>query len=247
MLAINSLVATNELQTVRALYLDLIKNVILNTIYEPDTSKENGSHWPKVAHTMIGKKRMENIQFCVEDILKNNVPGDLVETGVWRGGATIFMRAILKAYGDTQRIVWAADSFEGLPRPNANLYPADAQDTHYTIPFLSVSLSDVQANFKSYDLLDNQVCFLKGFFKDSIPNCAISQIAVLRLDGDMYESTIQVLENLYDKVSIGGYIIIDDFTLPGARKATFDFRQARNITDPFINIDGYSTYWKKSK
>lgn len=237
--------AKNDLHTARDLYLDLIKNTILNTIYEPEAFKENGAKWPKVAHTMIGKKRMDNIQFCAEDILKNNIPGDFIETGVWRGGATIFMRAILKAYGDTQRIVWVADSFEGLPKPNAALYPADAQDTHYTIGFLSVSMAEVQANFESYGLLDNQVCFLKGFFKDTMPKCAIGQIALLRLDGDMYESTIQVLENLYDKLSIGGYCIIDDYSLPGARQATHDFRKMRNITEPIINIDGTGAYWKK--
>lgn len=235
----------SDLQTARTLYLDLLKNALLNTIYEPEAFKENGANWPKTAHSMIGRKRMDNIQFCAEEVLKNNIPGDFIETGVWRGGATIFMRAILKVYGDTQRTVWVADSFEGLPKPNAALYPADAKDNHYTISFLAVSENDVKANFRSYGLLDDQVRFLKGFFKDTMPSCPIRQIALLRLDGDMYESTIQVLENLYDKLSIGGYCIIDDYCLPGAKQATHDFRKQRNITEPIINIDGIGAYWKK--
>ena len=85
---------------VRALYIDLIKRTILNTVYEPSVHREFGEDFPKQGHSMIGWQRMTNIQTCIEDVLaKNNVPGDFIETGVWRGGATIFMRAMLKAYG----------------------------------------------------------------------------------------------------------------------------------------------------
>ena len=207
----------DPVQAARNLYLDLIKNTILNTIYEPAAYKEDnaswqtyGNCWPNTAHTMIGKKRMNNIQYCMEDVLKNNIPGDCIETGVWRGGAVIFMRAILKAYGDTTRIVWCADSFEGLPAPDVSHYPMDATSTLHTFDYLRVSLDQVRANFKAYNLLDNQVRFVKGFFKDTMPSCPVKQLAILRLDGDMYESTIQVLEVLYDRLSIGGYIIVDD-------------------------------------
>ncbi len=71
-----------------------------------------GRDWPLLGHTMIGIKRLDNLQFCVERVLADDVPGDLIETGVWRGGATIFMRAILKAHGVTDRRVWVADSGE---------------------------------------------------------------------------------------------------------------------------------------
>jgi len=196
---------------------------------------------------MIGRQRLDNIQYCVEDILKNNIPGDFIETGVWRGGATIFMRAILKSYNETSRIIWAADSFEGLPAPDTVNYPFDADSDHHIYPYLAVSLEQVQNNFKAYDLLDNQVQFLKGFFKDTMSHCSIKQLALLRLDGDMYESTIQVLDALYDKVSVGGYIIIDDYNLKWAKKATDDFRILHTITDPLIIIDGAGVYWKKTK
>ncbi len=125
----------------------------------------DGQDWPADAETMVGLKRLDNIQACVVDVIRRGVPGDLIETGVWRGGAAIFMRGVLKAYGDTTRRVWAADSFEGLPRPNPEAYPADTNDPHWAMGWLGVSLDDVRSNFARYDLLDDQVRFLVGWFR----------------------------------------------------------------------------------
>src|SRR5436190_6352435 len=96
------------------------------------TSRAEGFGWPETAHTMIGLKRLEHLEFCVTDVLARQVPGDLMETGVWRGGATIFMRAVLKAYGVADRQVWVADSFEGLPTPNPEKYPVDTNSDFQT-------------------------------------------------------------------------------------------------------------------
>lgn len=109
--------------TPQELYIDLMKKILTNTIYNDMNAsgvhdpalRENGRDWPQFAHTMVGMKRLDNIHACLKDILKNNIPGDCIETGVWRGGSTILMRAILKAYNDPKRKVWIADSFEGLP------------------------------------------------------------------------------------------------------------------------------------
>lgn len=97
--------------------------------FDPDALAERRQ--PSLeAETMIGFKRLDNLQHCITDVLRRRVPGDLIETGVWRGGVTIFMRAMLKVYGDTERIVWVADSFQGLPKPDPARYPADAGDRH---------------------------------------------------------------------------------------------------------------------
>src|SRR5579862_4588872 len=88
-------------------------------------TRSEGRDWPASAETMIGMARMNNLQQCVLDVLEAGVPGDLIETGVWRGGATIFMRALLKVRGVTDRVVWVADSFQGLPKPDSDRYPAD--------------------------------------------------------------------------------------------------------------------------
>lgn len=206
-----------------------------------------GDYWPVRAHTMIGLQRLDNIQFCVETVIKDGVPGDMVETGVWRGGACIFMRAILKAYGDTSRTVWVADSFAGLPPPNAAAYHADGGDVHYTCGnFLAVSRQQVEENFRRYDLLDQQVRFLEGWFKDVLPKAPIDCLAVLRLDGDMYESTIQALEALYEKLSCGGFVIVDDYHLAPCKQAVTDFRAVRNINDTIVDIDGKGVFWRRS-
>ena len=195
---------------------------------------------------MIGLKRLDNLQYCVEHVLEERIPGDLIETGVWRGGASIFMRAVLKAYGDAVRRVWVADSFCGLPEPDAARYPADAGDRHHTAPQLAVSLAEVRANFSRYRLLDDQVRFLPGWFNDTLPNAPIERLAVMRLDGDMYGSTMEALTHLYPKLSIGGYVILDDYgAVPGCREATEDFRAQQGITEPMERIDWTGVFWKR--
>lgn len=214
----------------------------------PDISERlTGTDWPTYADSMIGLKRLDNIQFCIEQILANGIKGDLIETGVWRGGAVIFMRAVLKAYGVTDRIVWVADSFSGLPKPNDVKYEHDKGDEHHLQPILQVSLEDVKHNFEKYDLLDEQVKFLKGWFKDTLPSAPIQNLALLRLDGDMYESTIDALTNLYPKVSIGGYVIIDDWNaIKACKVAVEEYRAKNNIMDEIIPIDQTGVYWKKT-
>ncbi|MFH1876631.1 MAG: TylF/MycF/NovP-related O-methyltransferase [Candidatus Omnitrophota bacterium] len=199
------------------------------------------------AHTMIGLRRLDNIQFCIESIVRDNVQGDLIETGTWEGGATIFMRAVLKAYAVTDRTVWVADSFEGCPKPNPQTYPDDKGVDLYQWKELAIPLEKVKANFERYGLLDEHVHFLKGWFKDTLPHAPIRALSLLRLDGDLYESTMDILVNLYPKVSPKGYIIIDDFLeIPACRQAVLDFRKSRNITDTIIEIDKDSIYWQRS-
>ena len=196
---------------------------------------------------MVGIRQLDNLQFCVEDVLAHNVAGDLIETGVWRGGATIFMRAVLKAHGVSDRRVWVADSFSGLPPPDAAKYPSDSDDAHHTIDLLAVSLDEVKSNFKKYELLDEQVCFLPGWFRDTLPSAPIKQLAVIRLDGDMYESTMDALTALYPKLSPRGYLIVDDYGLSGCKQAVHDYRQANGITEEIRPIAGYgAAYWQRS-
>ena len=209
--------------------------------------RAEGSYWPQDGETMIGLHRLNNLQECVTEIIRTDIPGDLIETGIWRGGACIFMRAVLKAYGDESRSVWAADSFEGLPPPNPELYPADAGDRLFEQPALRVSLDQVQANFRKYGLLDDRVNFLVGWFRDTLPTAPIDQLALMRLDGDLYESTMDALHALYPKLSVGGYVIIDDYALPTCQLAVDDFRQKFGISDEVKKIDWTGIYWRRGK
>jgi len=213
--------------------------------FDPDARAE-GRDWPADAETMIGMRRLDNIQHCVTDVLRRGVPGDLIETGVWRGGATILMRAVLKAYDDTERVVWVADSFQGLPKPDAQHAPADTGDTHFAFDFLAVSVADVKANFARYGLLDDQVRFLVGWFRDTLPSAPIDHLSVLRLDGDMYESTMDALRALYPKLSVGGYIIIDDYGNLSPCKAAVDaYRTEHKITETIERVDWTGVFWQR--
>jgi glycosyltransferase involved in cell wall biosynthesis len=242
-----------------ASYLDLVERCLLNTIYEdpafdpwsggsykPEV-RRLGRDWPSMAHTMIGELRLRNFRELIERTIVGGVPGDIIETGVWRGGACIMARAVLKAHQVTDRTVWVADSFEGLPPPDASRYPADDGDRHFEMDQLAVSMEMVQENFRKYGLLDQQVKFLKGWFKDTLPTAPIDKLAVLRLDGDMYQSTMEAITALYDKLQPGGFVIVDDYgAVAGCRQAITDFRVQRDIEDAIIDIDGLGVYWRKT-
>jgi O-methyltransferase len=244
------------------LYLDLLKRVLTGTLEgkEPDV---DGWRFPAqfldhyirgTAYTMVPLVRLDNIERCVQDVIARNVPGDLIETGVWRGGTTIFMRALLKAAGATGRTVWVADSFEGLPEPDAEKFPREAQahasKTMSTdFQHLAVSRADVEANFARFGLLDEQVRFLEGWFKDTLPAAPIERLAVMRLDGDYYESTMDALTNLYDKLSPGGYVVVDDYgeeSWTYCAKAVDEFRRARGITAELVRVDSKCYYWQRA-
>ena len=203
--------------------------------------------WPSRAHTMIGVPRLNNIQFCVEQVLAHGVPGDLIETGVWRGGATIFMRGVLKAHGVTDRRGVGGGLVRGAARAGSRpLSRRIASLDFHQMGELAVSLEDVRKNFERYDLLDDQVRFLKGWFKDTLPVAPIEQLAVMRLDGDMYESTMDGLVNLYPKLSPGGFVIIDDYNaVTACNEAVHDFRKDAGITAPLSLIPGAGAYWTK--
>ncbi|MBI4469213.1 MAG: class I SAM-dependent methyltransferase [Acidobacteria bacterium] len=209
--------------------------------------RREGRDWPSHAHTMIGNTRLDHLQFCIQDVIERGIPGDLIEAGVWRGGASIFMRAVLKAYDITDRYVWVADSFAGLPPPNPTKYPSDAGDPHHTIRELCVPIEIVMSNFDRYNLLDDQVLFLKGWFRDTLSSDLIGTLAVVRLDGDMYESTMDALVGLYPKLSPGGYLIVDDYgAVPACRQAVEDYRRAHGIVDHIQTIDWTGVYWTRS-
>ncbi len=196
---------------------------------------------------MIGRLRLDNLHHCVDDVLADEVPGDLIETGVWRGGATILMRAVLKARAISDRTVWVADSFAGVPPPDAERYSADAGLDLYRAKQLCIPIEEVQSNFEAYGLLDGQVRFLEGWFKNTLPKAPIKTLAVMRLDGDLYESTMDALIALYPKLSIGGYVIIDDYgAIEACKQAVHDYRESHDIQEAIVPIDWTGVFWKRS-
>jgi hypothetical protein len=248
------------------LYLDLLKRSLTHTLFEtePDADNDDELHFMHAfiqhymegpAISMLPLSRFDNLQSCILDVLDRDVPGDFIETGVWRGGATIFMRAMLKALDISDRTVWVADSFEGLPEPDAEKFPKEAAVQQGPVmkkacKNLAATIEEVKRNFHAYGMLDGQVRFLKGWFKDTLPSAPISNLAVMRLDGDFYESTRDALTNLYDRLSIGGYAIIDDYgeeTWTYCRQAVEDFRRERGIEEPLIRVDSKCCFWQRAR
>ena len=242
----------------RDLYLELLIKVLANTIYEdPSTNPENtgpfqselrleGRDWPAVAHTMIGVRRLENVRELAQRVIDESIPGDFVEAGVWRGGCCILMRGILAANAIKDRKVYAVDSFDGLPPPNTDLFPQDEGLNLHLYPELAVSLEQVKANFARYGLLDEQVMFVKGLFQDTLPSLDAGPFALIRLDGDLYESTYVALEALYPKLSPSGFVILDDVNfIPACRQAVMDFRARMGITAVMHDVDWCAGWWQK--
>jgi Macrocin-O-methyltransferase (TylF) len=242
------------------LYLELLKKVLTNVIYQDaplpnalcrSTSYDQearavGLDWPTVAHTMVGMKRLDNVHRCLDQVLADGVAGDFIETGVWRGGVCIFMRAFLLAHGCTTRKVWVADSFQGIPTATGESHPFDREmSLHQHNDVLAITLEAVRENFQRYDLLDDQVEFLPGWFKDTLPVAPIDRLAIMRLDGDLYESTMDALDNLYPKLSVGGFVIIDDYFIPSCSEAVHDFRAKFHIEDTIHPIDSCGVYWRR--
>ncbi len=208
-------------------------------------ARDEGKDWPFVGLTMAGSRRLDNITHCIVRVAESNVPGDLVECGVWRGGCAIFMKAVAHRLGLTDRNVWLADSFEGMPKP---ALPEDMGNTDYDLSAsdqLRLSVDQVLAGFRKLGLLDDRVKILKGWFKDTLPSAPIEKIAVLRLDGDLYESTRDALQALYHKVAPGGFVIIDDYyAWPPCQHAVDEFRANSSIVSPIKQIDWTGVYWE---
>jgi hypothetical protein len=242
----------------RELYLDLLIRTLTNVVYRdpsihPDSAgqfqpklRAEGRDWPMVAHTMAGLLRLGNLRELVQRVLDEGIPGDLIETGVWRGGCCILMRGVLAANCVRDRRVYVADSFAGLPPPRPDLFPEDAGHNFHTYAELAVSEEQVQENFARDGLLDEQVIFVKGLFHETLPALGKSSFALVRLDGDTYESTYVALEALYPALSPAGFAVIDDYgVVPACRQAVSDFRARMGIVAPIHEIDWTGVWWQK--
>ena len=223
----------------RPLQLEIVRRVPFDA-----EKRARGFDWPVRAETMIGLDRLGHLQELAGDVLSRGVPGDFLEAGVWRGGTAIFLRALLHAYGDEVRSVWVADSFEGLPKPRDE-HPQDRGDRHWTHGELAAGLAEVRTNFERYGLLDERVRFLPGWFSDSLPTAPVGPLALLRVDADMYGSTMDVLRALHHKVEPGGYVIVDDYgVVPACKAAVEDFRRDAKVMGPIVAIDHAAVYWR---
>jgi len=258
---------SSGLERARYAYLEALKKICSGTVYgkaeasvSPATIsgrqslnpfneavREGGEDWTYLGTTMIGIKRLENIELLLKSVVNNKIPGDFIETGVWRGGASLFARGVLRAHGEGHRTSYVCDSFQGLPPNTNNLHEGD--DGWNFRPYLEVSDVLVRSHFCETSMLDKNVIFVKGFFNATMPPLAriITRLSIMRLDGDMYQSTVDVLYNLYEKLSVGGYVIIDDWTITPTQQACKDFFSVHEFHPKIIWIDSMAVYWQKNE
>jgi O-methyltransferase len=204
-------------------------------------------HPLKLAHTTIGLSGLDNLERCAEIVFRERVDGDFLEAGVLAGGAAIFMRGLQRACGESHRSVWVADSFRGLPPSTAEPDVAAGLDlTEPHVPWLCRTVEAVRENFRRHDLLDDGVRFVEGWLAESLPRAPISRLAVLRIDVDLYQSTLDVLQLLYGNVSAGGFVIVDDYgLLRPCQQAVDEFRSSLNISSPLLRVDQQRVFWRK--
>jgi hypothetical protein len=207
--------------------------------------RATGRHWPRRGLTMVGLSRLDDLQNCVEKVVADRVKGDLIEAGVWRGGASMLMRATLDTLGEGGRLVWAADSFSGFPGPAAEASPPRGRRDLSHFGFLAVPLDEVRANFARFGL-DRGVRFVPGLFEETIPKLRGGRWSVIRLDGDTYDATRVTLQALYPGLSAGGYLIVDDYELlPECRRAVDEYRSEHGVDEPIESVDWTCVRWRR--
>jgi O-methyltransferase len=202
----------------------------------------------RLAHTMIGMSGLDNLERCAHRVFADGVPGDFLEAGVCHGGASIFMRALQVAYGEEQRATWLADTFAGVPPPTHEVDREHELDlTEERVPWMAAGLDAVRDNFRTYDLLSEKVRFLPGLFADTLPEAPVEQLAILRIDGDLYSSTRAALDSMYDRVSTGGWVIVDDYWgLEPCKIAVDEFIAGRGLDVDLNQVDWTRVCWQKT-
>lgn len=234
-------------------YVDLVERALVGFL-DPTTallpSTSGAYHTDTIealpTMTMLGALRIRNVRNLTERAIDEGVPGDFIECGVWRGGAMMLVAAVLAAHRIDDRLVWLADSFAGLPGTDLERRPVDhtwaGQDG-----WLAVSAAEVASNFRRFGLLDDRVRFLEGWFAETLPTAPIDRLALLRVDGDLYESVWDTLEHLHHRVSPGGFVIVDDYSIDSCRAAVDDFRTQNGITAPMTWVDWSAVWWQVPK
>jgi O-methyltransferase len=246
-------------ESLRAAYLELLKLCLCDLAGSTTTSvgrntdgtvmarelegeqlrlRSAGMDWPLHGLTMVGLRRLDDLQACVESAVWDGVEGDLIEAGAWRGGASIMMRATLDSLGARERTVWVADSFQGFPL-------SEAKDDLGVFDFLAIPADEVLTSFTRLGLRDG-VRLVPGYFDQTLPGLAGQSWSVVRLDADTYETTLLALRCLYPGLAVGGYLIVDDFgALEECQAAVEDFRRDHRITEPLKRVDWTCVRWRR--
>jgi len=202
-------------------------------------------------YTMTSSERLWSLLRAVTYLEAEQIPGDFVECGVWRGGSAMAMLEQLRHLGSSSRELWLYDTYSGMTPPSsfdvehstgrtaADLL-TESPKTEGDSVWCIASLDDVRANISGIGYPMNRVHFVQGDVAETLKEQVPEQIALLRLDTDWYESTRASLEYLYPRLVAGGICILDDYGhWEGARKAVDDFFQSQG-TRPLMHPIDYS-------
>lgn len=199
----------------------------------------------------MGLVRLDHLRGCLDEVRGDGVPGDLVECGTRRGGGAIFLRGYVDAYELDEPTVWVADPFRASPprrvpvRRRRSRREALAGGPGF--PYLGADLNTVRDGFHRFGLLDDRVRFLQGSYADTLPTAPIEEIALLHIGDEEAGSDPAVLACLYDKLSAGGFVVIDTYSSsPACRAVVDDFRARRGIDDPVRRVDAHGAFWRKT-
>ncbi len=194
----------------------------------------------------------DELNIIFKDIFLNKIEGDILEGGVWKGATAIYMKALINTY-QLDKKLWLIDCFGSFEDLDMNMYQKE-KDKIAIKKFAnwgvkSPSLEDVKYNFNRFNLWDENNIVIKGDIFKTFVECRAKSLSLLRLDLDFYESTYFMLEKLYEKVSIGGYVIIDDYGVEdfNCSEAVDKFRSENNITGELKRVGHFVAYWKKEK
>jgi hypothetical protein len=249
-------------ETLRVAYLDLLKLALCDLTGAGTTSvgamadgavvarelrgddvrlRAAGMDWPLHGLTMVGLGRLDDLQACVEAIVREGVQGDVIEAGSWRGGASILMRAALDCLGD-KRTVWVADSFQGFPAAPA--LDGGSLDLA-AFDFLAVPVEEVRDSFARFGC-ERGVEFAAGFFEETLPALLGRRWSIVRLDADSYEATCEAIRWLYPGLSAGGFLIVDDYgSFDACRRAVDEYREEHGIAEPIEKVDSTCVRWRR--
>ncbi len=212
--------------------------------YIIDMSEEFLGIWKKIRpYTMISIERAWALAQAVSYVCRSNIAGDIVECGVWRGGACLLASHVLEQERDEQKQIWLYDTFEGMPSPSAEdriASSGQAMTERNPKGWWSVDIREVKSLLSASFPDRNRFRFVKGRVENTLAKEVPGQLSVLRLDTDWYESTAMELEALYPRLSRGGVLIIDDYGhFTGVRKAVDEYFRRQEIV-PLLHRSDYT-------
>ena len=199
-------------------------------------------------YTMTSVERLFSLIQAVRYVVRADIPGSIVECGVWRGGSMMAIAHALKRLAKDDRDLYLFDTYEGMTSPtDFDISPSGepalvkfhrTKRTNDTSEWCYVPIEQVQRNLVNTGYSTDRMNFIKGKVEDTIPCSAPNQISLLRLDTDWYESTRHEFIHLFPRLSVGGVLIIDDYGhWQGSRKATDEYLAQNNISILLNRID----------